>query len=232
MMRMKKMKLVILLVLLIPLTSMSKELGVSFSYLFPKNGYFSSPVAPLAIRGVGVKMGDFMSLGTGVSWYNIAGVQVIELEDFDPVEPTLGPLTTFLFPLELSLKVPLGKNRIEFIGGGFLFFNATSRLNSGNLDRELRAYEDWQVLNGDYEMTNHLGMGYDFGAQLVIYVKRNLAITIKGMYMIGGMPIDLRGTYEGINELGEYESKSFEFTNSKMDITGWELRVGALFAGK
>ena len=215
-----------------------KELGVSFSYLFPKNGYFSSPVAPLAIRGVGVSMSDYMSLGTGVSWYNIAGVQIVNMPTPSVTnKPLLGPLNTFLFPLELKIKLPLGKHRLELIGGGFLFFNATSRINEGNMDREFLAQkaltdQPWTVLNGEYKMTNHLGMGYDFGASLVIYVKKKIGLTFKAMYLIGDMPIDLRGTISGYDQEHNYRTESFNYKGSAMDITGWELSVGAVFTGK
>ncbi|MCH7535867.1 MAG: hypothetical protein IH948_09040 [Bacteroidetes bacterium] len=227
-----KLKWVIVLVILIPITSSGKELGVSFSYLFPKNGYFSSPIAPLSIRGVGISLGESLSLGTGVSWYNISGVQVIKTGDFPFTTPVLGPLTTFLFPLELTLKIPLGVHRFELIGGGFLFFNSKSRINEGNLDNEFLRETNWKVLNGDYYITNGLGTGFDYGGSLVIYVKKNIGLTFKAMYMVGYMPIKLEGWYHGYDQNDVYQTKNFSYKDSKMDITGWELSIGAVFTAK
>lgn len=54
----------------------AQEMGVSFSFFFPKNGYFSAPVSPFSLRGVGFNITNNLALETGATLYRMSGMNV------------------------------------------------------------------------------------------------------------------------------------------------------------
>ncbi len=52
----------IALLLLTTVAVHAQEFGLSFSYFIPKNGYFSTPISPFSIRGLGVDLNRFIAL--------------------------------------------------------------------------------------------------------------------------------------------------------------------------
>ena len=73
-------KIVLLVIYIFMLTPVkSQEIGMSFSFFFPKNGYFSTPISPFSIRGIGIHPTNFFSIETGFSLYRMSGMNVINL---------------------------------------------------------------------------------------------------------------------------------------------------------
>ncbi|HMP99856.1 MAG TPA: hypothetical protein PKC24_08750, partial [Cyclobacteriaceae bacterium] len=68
----------------------AQEMGLSFSYFIPKNGYLSTPVSPFSIRGLGVGLNDYISLETGFSLYRMAGLNIIDIP-YESKDALLGP---------------------------------------------------------------------------------------------------------------------------------------------
>ncbi|HEY8512790.1 MAG TPA: hypothetical protein VIL31_12610, partial [Cyclobacteriaceae bacterium] len=56
--------------------TLAQDFGLSFSYFLPKNGYFSTPISPFSIRGVGVDITNFLAVETGASLYRMSGLNV------------------------------------------------------------------------------------------------------------------------------------------------------------
>ncbi len=206
----------------------AQEMGVSFSFFFPKNGYFSIPISPFSIRGVGFNLNRYFAIETGFSLYRFSGLSVTEVP-FNTMEPIIGPTITFMAPLEAVLQFAGKSQEFRLKGGLFGFYNLSSQIIYGNLDRALRDMEGWEVLNSDFTYDNNPGWGYEFGAEYIAYVNKQFGITIGANYFIGGAKINLRGTYKGGTDGTAFEEKTVEYTDSILDFTGWEISLGVLF---
>ena len=58
------------------ISTCAQDFGLSFSYFLPKNGYFSTPISPFSIRGLGVDLNRFVALEAGASLYRMSGLNV------------------------------------------------------------------------------------------------------------------------------------------------------------
>jgi len=208
----------------------AQEVGVSFSFFFPKNGYFSIPISPFSVRGVGFNLNRYFAIETGFSLYRFSGLSVTDVP-FSTMKPIIGPTITFMVPLEGVLQFAGKSQEFRLKGGLFGFYNLSSQILYGNLDRALRDMEDWEVLNSDFTYDNNPGWGYEFGAEYIAYVSKQFGITIGANYFIGGSNLNLRGTYNGGTDGGGLEEKTVEYTDSTLDFTGWEISLGVLFGG-
>jgi hypothetical protein len=217
--------------LLFPATAQlasGQNVGVSFSFFFPKNGYFSIPISPFSLRGVGINLNRYVALESGFSLYRMSGLSVTDVP-FETKDPILGPTTTLLVPAELVLQVGNSSQQFRVKGGVFAFYNLSSRLMSGNLDKALKEYVMWDVLNSDYTYENNLGWGYQLGAEYIVYITKQFGITLGANYFFGGADLNLEGSYSGGLSGGTLQTAIEDFPDSKLDFTGWEISLGALF---
>ncbi len=206
----------------------AQEMGVSFSFFFPKNGYFSIPISPFSIRGVGVNINRFLAIETGFSLYRFSGLSVTDVP-FETKEPIIGPTITFMAPLELVLQFGNSQQQFRLKGGVFGFYNFTHQIMYGNLDRALRDLEGYEVLNSDFTYDNNPGWGYEAGAEYILYVNDQFGITLGANYFLGGANINLRGSYTGGSNGVIEPTKEVSYEGSRLDFTGWEISVGAIF---
>jgi len=207
---------------------MAQQMGVSFSYFVPKNGYFSTPISPFSIRGLGVDLNRFLAIETGGSLYRMTGLNAVDLP-FETRDPLFGPMFTVMVPLELVVQY-IGENaEFRVKGGLFGFINFATKINYGNFDRAIREYENWEIANADLRFKNKPGWGYQFGAETIIYINRQFGITLGANYYIGNAALDMTGVYTGGSN-GNIETKDAEFSDAKIDFTGFELTVGAVFS--
>src|SRR5688500_5136790 len=110
-----KYKILFLLITISTCVS-AQEFGLSFSYFLPKNGYFSTPISPFSIRGLGVDLNRYIAIETGASLYRMSGLNLKGLP-FESKSPLIGPNFTILVPLELVFQ--LKGSHVEFdIKGG------------------------------------------------------------------------------------------------------------------
>src|SRR5688572_17606131 len=139
----------VLFILCIVSTSVyAQEFGLSFSYFIPKNGYFSTPISPFSIRGLGFDITRFLALETGASLYRMSGMNLKDLP-FESKSPLIGPNFTILVPVELVIQLKAGKVEFDIKGGGFFFYGFDQKMNYGNWDRAIRAHEGWTAANAD-----------------------------------------------------------------------------------
>ena len=101
---------------------LAQEMGVSFSFFFPKNGYFSAPISPFSIRGIGFNLTNNLAIETGASLYRMSGMGVTGLP-FNSNQPLVGPFFNIMVPLELILQFGTEDFEVRFKGGGFVFYN-------------------------------------------------------------------------------------------------------------
>lgn len=209
-----------------------QEMGVSFSFFFPKNGYFSAPISPFSLRGIGFNLTNNLAIETGGSLYRMSGMNVSDLP-FESKEPLVGPFFNLMVPVELILQ--FGTNDFEFRikGGGFVFYNFGTKLNNGNLDRAFVEYFDWSVANSNLQFDNKIGYGYEFGVEYIQYFSRKFGVSLGANYFIGGSKLNFRGSVIGArnDNMGLIET-TVEYPDATLDYTGLEISIGIIFSSR
>ena len=108
-------------VLLINTSAVGQQFGLSFSYFIPKNGYFSTPISPFSIRGLGVDLNRFIAIETGASLYRMSGLNMKDLP-FETKDALVGPNFTILVPVELVFQLKGQTVEFDIKGGVFGFY--------------------------------------------------------------------------------------------------------------
>ena len=218
-------KKIILPILASTLLSLSvKSQGVSASFIIPKNGYFSAPVSPLSIRGLGLSFG-LLGIETGVSLYNMPGLPMGGLP-FEVDEPLTGPHGSILVPLQLSLTLDGEAMSVKFMSGGFGMGHIAPRVNYGNMDRAIRDYEGWDVANADLDVENKLGFGWMAGVELAFHVSSKFSITTEVQYLKGDSGAAITGEYSGGSLGGNIETRSIDYPDAVTALEGVEISLG------
>ncbi len=226
---MKKFILLILASIFFLTTSVkSQELGTSFSYFFPKNGYFSIPVAPVSIRGVGFSFGNYIAINGGISLYRISGMQVIS-DSYQFEEPLAGPFFSVLIPAQLQLILPLGNAKFKVHGGGFLYTNMGMKMQKDALHTAIMESTGAVAVSSNSSLDESAGTGWQFGADFTYYIKKNLGINIKGRYYMGESDYKISGDYTAAYSDGTITQETLSVPDAKLDFTGLELGVGVVF---
>jgi len=210
----------------------AQEMGVSFSFFFPKNGYFSAPISPLSLRGIGFNITNNLALETGGSLYRMSGMNVTHLP-FESREPIVGPFFNLMVPVELILQ--FGNNDFEFRikGGGFVFYNFGTKLNYGNLDRAFVDFFNWSVANSNMQFDNKIGYGYEFGVEYVQYFSRKFGVSLGANYFIGGSNLNFRGNVSGAtNDSNGVIVTAVSYPDATLDYTGLEISIGIIFSSR
>jgi hypothetical protein len=220
----------VIAVILITSSAQAQQFGLSFSYFIPKNGYFSTPISPFSIRGVGFNLTNFLSVETGASLYRMTGLNIKDLP-FESKDPLLGPNFTIFVPAELVLALKAGKTELDLKGGGFFFYGFGTKLNYGNFDRAIRKLEGWDVANADLSVTNKPGFGYHFGGELTVYVTNTIGVSFETNYLIGQSKLPIKGSYTGGDSGSTFSEVDVKdsFKDAKVDFTGLEFSISLIF---
>ncbi len=206
----------------------AQEMGLSFSYFIPKDGYFSTPVSPFSLRGIGIDFGRYFAVQTGFSLYRMSGMNVKDMDGPESDKPIVGPNFTIMVPAELVLQFIGQQQEFRIKAGGFAFYGFANKINYGNLDKAIVAFEGWDVANASTDHKHGLGLGYFFGAEYVLFVTRQWGVSLEGNYFIGDAPFEMTGEYTGGTESGPLETRSFDWQDSKIDFTGLEISIGVI----
>lgn len=226
---MKKLILIIFTFLVLNSSHLkAQDVGISFSYFLPKNGYFSTPISPFSIRGVGFGLGNYMAIQTGFSLYRMSGMNVIDMDNLETKDPVVGPNFTLLIPLELVLQYITSTQEFKIKGGGFVFQTFDNRLMNGNIDKAIRNMEGWAVANSDFEFNSSTGFGFFFGAEYIIYVTNQWGLSFEVNYFIGGADFPIKGSYTGGNVAGPLETRTVDYQDARLDFTGLEISLGVI----
>jgi hypothetical protein len=206
---------------------MAQEVGLAFSYFLPRNGYFSTPISPFSLRGIGVNLNRFLALQTGATLYRMAGLNLIDLP-FESNDALIGPNFTLFVPAEIVFQLHSKSVEFDLKAGGFFFYGLGNKINYGNLDRAIRAHENWAVSNSDVQFKNHPGFGYHFGAELTFPITRQVKLSFEANYLIGQAKFPLTGSYTG--GMSTLQTKTLDYPDAKVDFTGLEFSVGISFS--
>ncbi len=224
---MKRILLVLLLAVAAP-AAFAQSVGLSFSYFIPRNGDFSTPISPFSIRGVGFDINRFMALETGASLYRMSGLNVIDLP-FESQSSLTGPNFTLFIPAELVFQFKGKGMEFDIKGGGFFFYAFDQQLNYGNMDKALRKYTGWDVVNSQFAFDNKPGFGYTVGFEFSVDVTSQWGISLETNYLMGTSSIPLTGSYSGGMLSGSNSTVQAEYKDAKVDFTGLEFSIGINF---
>lgn len=228
----KKIPIIVtVLLVFISVESRSQNVGLSFSFFFPKNGEFSTPISPFSFRGVGVNLNDFVGIETGFSLYRMTGMSVKDLP-FESEKSIVGPNFTVLVPLELVLSVRLNVVELSVKGGGFGFYAFDNKINKGNMDAALVTWDQVQapVVDSNFNGSSAVGFGYHFGGEVIVYATSSFGVSLEANYFIGGADFPLEGSYDYFNG-SQVVTVNESFEDSQIDMTGLEISIGLLFSG-
>jgi hypothetical protein len=209
--------------------SNAQNVGLSFSYFVPRNGYFSTPISPFSLRGIGANFNKYFGVQTGVTLYRMAGLNIIDLP-FDSKDPMLGPNFTVFVPAEIYFQLKGRRAQLDLKGGGFFFYGFAQKLNSGNIDRALKKYKSWDVANSDFSFQNNPGFGTSFGAEFTFYLTQ-FGISLEANYLMGTAKLPLSGSYTGGNMAGPLQTVNVDYKDAKVDFTGFEFSIGIILSG-
>jgi hypothetical protein len=224
----KRFKLLLIIPLLFQVfISNGQSFGLSFSYFIPKNGYFSTPISPFSIRGLGVDLNRFLALETGASLYRMSGLNMKDLP-FESKEAMVGPNFTIFVPAELVLQLKAQQVELDLKAGVFGFYGFSHKLNYGNIDRAIRQYEGWEVANSELTFKNKPGWGYHAGAEFTFYLRPDFGISLEANYLIGDSALPLKGSYAGGGP-DALSTVSVDYADAKIDFTGMEFSIGLIF---
>lgn len=213
------------------LGAFGQQVGLSFSYFIPRNGYFSTPISPFSIRGVGVDLNKFVALETGASLYRMSGLNIIDVP-FKTREPLTGPSFTIFVPGELVFQFKGKKTELDLKGGGFAFYALGQKLNYGNIDRAIRESENLSVVNADLDFENKPGFGFHGGIELTFAVTRQWGLSFETNYLMGSSKIPLTGSYIGADSNGTIMTQDIDESKAKVDLTGLEFSIGIILYGR
>ncbi len=226
---MKKILICIHLLVGLVISTQGQDVGLSFSYFIPRNGDFSTPISPFSIRGLGVNLNKFIALETGASLYRMSGMGMIDLP-FESKNSLIGPNFTILVPAELVFQLKGQRVEFDIKGGGFFFYGFDQHLNYGNIDRALRQYQNWDVVNSNLTYENNPGFGYHFGAELTIPVTGQVSVSLETNYLMGTAKFPLKGNYTGGALNGTNQTVAVDYKDAKIDFTGLEFSIGLIFS--
>lgn len=224
---MKKRAVICFVFCFFTLMAKAQDFGLSFSYFIPRDGYFSTPVSPFSIRGLGFDLNRFIALETGASLYRMAGLQMKDLP-LESREPFVGPNFTVLVPLELVLQLKGSRAEFDLKGGGFFFYGFAQKLHYGNIDRAIRDYKQWAVANSAFTFDNNPGFGYHGGAELTVYVTSQVGVSLEANYFVGDAKFPLTGSFTGGSTAIQTEEANYP--DAKIDFTGMEFSIGLIFS--
>lgn len=206
----------------------AQSVGLSFSYFIPRNGDFSTPISPFSIRGIGVDINRFLALETGASLYRMSGLNMTGLP-FESKSSLTGPNFTLFIPGELVIQFKGKGMEFDIKGGGFFFYAFDQQLQYGNLDKALRAYTRWDVVNSSFDFENNPGFGYTVGFEFSVDITTQWGLSLETNYLMGGSSLPLKGGYTGGLLGGTNASVSADYPDARVDFTGLEFSIGINF---
>jgi hypothetical protein len=222
-------KLTLILLLACGGLKTSAQVGLSFSYFIPRHGYFSTPISPFSIRGVGVNINRFLALQTGASLYRMSGLSMKDLP-LDSKSPFVGPNFTLFVPAELVFQLKGSGVEFDIKGGGFFFYGFGQTLNNGNIDKAIRDHEHWDVATSSLSFKNSPGVGYHGGVELTVSVTDQVSVSIETNYLVGQSNLPLTGSYSGGNVNSTIAAPTpVDYKNAKVDFSGLEFSLGLIF---
>jgi hypothetical protein len=148
---------------------------------------------------------------------------------YDFSKPLMGPMYSITASLMPAVSIPIGPIDIDICGGYFGSYNISPKIIEGNLDRMLAQSEGWDVCTSNFTFDNNISHGFVYGVIFTIWFNDKFAIAPGVVYYDGSSPVNLRGDYSGGNIGGINQTKTIEFSDSRLNYRGFEVQIGIQF---
>ena len=146
-------------------------------------------------------------------------------------DPFTGPNFTVFIPAELVFQIKGKSTQLDFKGGGFFFYAFGQNLNSGNIDKAIREYKQWDVANSNLMFENNPGFGTQFGIEFTFYPASAFGISLETNYLMGTSKMPLKGNISGGTINGTIGTEAVDYSDAKVDFTGFEFSIGVILTG-
>lgn len=225
---MKKLKLIVVFLFLLFSAQVYSQ-SVGFSYFFPKNGYFSNPVAPVNFS-LPVKMSDFFQISPGIGLYHIGGMSMVGFsEEYNSERALVGPFQSMELTLLPAIVLGFKKVKFDIVGGLFGFWGFNQKIIESEFNCMLAEAHNYTSFDSNLNYKkNGFGWGYIFGTKLSFKVTKSAWGYIGANYYIGSQLFKVDGGYIATKGNAIIESGSFSFNNSKVLYQGLQVSVGAV----
>lgn len=224
---MKKAIITILLLSTIGL-GLTFSQSIGFSYFFPKNGYFSNPVAPINFS-LPIKFGNFIQISPGIGLSNIGGMSMTGFpEEYDSNIALIGPFQSLELSLIPAIVLPFKTVKFDFSGGIFGFTSFNPKLIEGNFNNMFATGKNFDFINTTTDIDKKpLGWGFVFGSKFSFKVTKSAWGYIGVNYYMGEQKMALNGNYNGVTNNTIYND-TFSFPNASLLYHGLQISVGAV----
>jgi hypothetical protein len=225
---MKRTIFILSIFLMIISSNIGKAQSIGFSYLFPSNGYFSHPIAPVHIN-LPLKFNNFFQISPGISLQNIGGMSMSGFGDeYKSDRALVGPFQSFNFSVIPTIVIPTKYIELELMGGAFGFLSMNKKLMTGNFNDMLTEAHSYTSIQSDLNFENHIfGWGYVFGAKLNFYVRDNIWGYISGKYYIGNQAMPINGIINYTSTDNQtLQEKNINFPDALINYQGFEISIG------
>jgi hypothetical protein len=229
----QRTRIAVLSVLLLLLSVFAVQgIGVSFSYLLPRNGMFSNPVPPLSFRDIGIDIGRFLGVAGSLSLYSVRGMGIKDTTGtpIDTGGPVVGPFLSVLSSAVGKLRVPIRHLEVEASGGIFGSYNIDPPLMTGTLDRYLATADGntYETVTSSVSADGRWAWGWVFGGKITYFVKGQLGISAGANYYLGGGDLKLSGDFNGSDGSSYFAGQALpaNLQNARLDYSGLEIILG------
>ncbi|MDD2385966.1 MAG: hypothetical protein PHP52_04215 [Bacteroidales bacterium] len=203
--------------------------SVGFSYFFPKNGYFSNPIAPINIS-LPIKFGKYLQISPGIGLSNIGGMSMSGFPtQYKSNIPLVGSFQSFEINVLPGFVLPFKNIKFEISGGGFAFTSFNTKIIYGNFNNMIAQANNYDFVNTNVSIDkDFFGYGFIFGSKISFRVRNSVWGYIGANYYMGSQKMALEGNYTAVkNNL--ITSHDFSFPETKILYHGLQISVGAIF---
>ena len=203
----------------------AQKLQFGTSLFFPVDAPMSPAIPPLSLRGALYEK-EYWGVETGLSWYRMAGLSADGLP-FALSKALTGSFDSFILPLQLKGKWPVGKWSIETKFGAFLALNSTYGIRQDHLAEGLVQWSgDWRAMQTQAE----IAQGNTFGALGTLCVKAPLfervEVACSFSWYEGRSPAPITGNAVGVSMNDVPVDLSIDLPDVQLDYRGFEWGLG------
>lgn len=225
---MNKLKFICIFIFII-LCGEAYSQSIGFSYFFPKNGYFSNPVAPVNFS-LPVKLSNFFQISPGIGLYHIGGMSMAGFSDeYNSERALVGPFQSMELTLLPAFVLNFKQVKFDIVGGVFGFWGFNQKIIKSEFDSMLSEAHSYTSFDSNLSYKkNGFGWGYIIGAKFSFKVTKSAWGYIGANYYFGSQLFKVAGTYIATKGNAIIESGSFNFNSSRILYQGLQISVGAV----
>lgn len=209
--------------------SAAQSQSIGFSYFFPKNGYFSNPIAPVNFS-LPVKMGKFFQVSPGIGLYHIGGMSIKGFpEVYESERAMVGPFQSVELTLLPALVIPFKTAKIDFVGGVFGFLGFNEKIIRSEFNDMMTVAYNFSFMDTNVSCKNYgFGWGYIYGIKFSFKVTKDAWGYIGANYYHGGQNFKITGEYKAADFEDVVYTGNFNYDKTSLLYQGLQISVGAI----